>query len=184
LWKKPFSSDRKIQFNGQRRKEDRIMKTKEEKSGTSRLAYIALIGLISSVLGFAIVFFYPYSVPAVPYQPVSPLLLGGVVFGIFGTIVLLLLAIWYSYSYLFASRKRIKEGRELSVYDAMSLRAGWPKWLKWWYLYLPLAVPLILVQSGVLAYGAFWIAFFGYIGAAILYQFLAARRWLRRQNKS
>lgn len=135
------------------------------------------------ILAIAIGFAFGRSI--VPSQDSSFLLYVGLVSGTLGMVILVVSMFTYSYSSPYASREGIKQGKVMSVYDAMLLHVYYPTWMRdWtfgWIPFIPIGALLLLGAIRHALASAFLLTIF-YGGAVMLYQFLYARRWVAKQR--
>lgn len=169
-----LESNQIYSLNDEEKRKLKNMSTKRSHH-LSRAGYLILIGAVFGVLGFGIAFFYPFQYPVAP-----ALFLGALFSGVFGFLVCMISIASTLRSNNAKSRTRTKNGRVLTVYDAMSLRVYYPHWMKWWYPLIPPTICLILGYIGVIPLVLGWLLFFVYGGSLILYQYLYARRWLAK----
>ncbi len=150
----------------------------------SRVAYVAFIAAIFSILGFGLAFLILQHSPSFLSGDMTSLFVGGLILGALGLVVLIVSITSHSYSTMFSSRKRIKRGQTMTVYGAMSLHVYYPSWMKWWIPLIPVVFFLFLGGAKVISFTLAWILFFGYGGLLILYQYLYARRWLAKYQNN
>lgn len=127
-------------------------------------------GAILALIGFAIVFFFPYN---------EDLLITGLLGGILGCTLLVAVGLSLIIKTRSESNRRIKEKYQMTLLDAVRLGIGMPRWWRWWYAVIAFVIIVVAVYSlTVVSPFLNFLIFFGYSGFWSLVVLLAARREL------